>query len=114
MQETQDTRFISKIRPTTKVAYVSIEVLTKDQVSLDHKPPRMITNINFHSSLSNPHKGEENVNFSGLTTTMLAPRGHLVHLGDEFSRVTNTWRLLVKCSCLKVKWLTQDLAQISP
>jgi hypothetical protein len=29
-------------------------------------------------------------------------------------RVTSKQRLLVKCSCLKIEWVNQDLAQISP
>jgi hypothetical protein len=39
MQETQDTRFVPEVRPITEVAYISVEVSTKDQVSLDLKPP---------------------------------------------------------------------------
>jgi hypothetical protein len=53
MQETKgDTRFILKVRPTTKVAYVSIEVLTKSRIN-------RILNIN-------PHKEYGNINFSGF------------------------------------------------
>jgi hypothetical protein len=114
MQETQDTRFIPDIRPTTKFSYVSIEVPTKGWVSLDHKPPRTITKIKFGSSLANPHEGEGNTNFLGLTITLVAPRGHLVCIEDESSRVMNTQRSFVKCSCLKVERATQDLAQIYP
>jgi hypothetical protein len=49
-----------------------------------------------------------------VPTTLVAPRGHLVHLGDKFSRVTNTQRLSVMCFCLKIERVTQELAQISP
>jgi hypothetical protein len=110
----RDTRFVPEVQPITKVAYVSVEVPMKDQVSLDDKPPRTITKINFGSSLSNPHEREGKTNFSELTLTLVAPRGHLVHLGDDSPRVTNTRRLLVKCPYLNIKCVTQDLAQISP
>jgi hypothetical protein len=85
----------------------------KGQVSLDHKPPQTNTKIKFGSSLSNPHEGKGNTIFPGLTTTLVAPEGHLVHLGDESLRVKNTRRLLVKCSCLKIERVTQDLTQFS-
>jgi hypothetical protein len=42
---TRDTRFVPEVRLTTKVVYVSIEVSTKDQISLDPKPHRTITKI---------------------------------------------------------------------
>jgi hypothetical protein len=74
-------RFDPEVRLTTNVAYVSVEVSTKGRVSLDHKPPQAITKIKFGSSLSNPHEGESNTNLPGLTTTFVAPEGHLVHLG---------------------------------
>jgi hypothetical protein len=111
---TRDTRFVPEVWLTIKVAYVSIDVPTKDRDSLDHKPRRTITKIKFSFPLSNPHKGEDTINFSRLTTTLVAPEGHLLHLGDECPRVMNTRRLLVKCSCSKIERVTQDLAQISP
>jgi hypothetical protein len=49
MQETQDMRFVPEVQQTIKVAYVSVEVLMKGPVSLDHKPPRTITKIKFGS-----------------------------------------------------------------
>jgi hypothetical protein len=42
---TRDTIFVSKVRLTMKVAYVSVEVSTKDRVSLNPKPHRTITKI---------------------------------------------------------------------
>jgi hypothetical protein len=42
---TRHTRFVPEVRLTTKVAYVSIEVSTKDRVSLNPKPCRTITKI---------------------------------------------------------------------
>jgi hypothetical protein len=42
MQEIQgDTRFVPKVQPTTKVACVSVKVLTKSQVSFNHNPPKL-------------------------------------------------------------------------
>jgi hypothetical protein len=41
----RDTRFILKVQLTMRVAYVSVEVSTKDWVSLDPKPHRTITKI---------------------------------------------------------------------
>jgi hypothetical protein len=66
------------------------------------------TKIKLSFPLPNPHEGDVNTNFLRLTTTLVAPEGHLVHLGDKSPRVTNTWRLLVKFSCLKIKQVTQD------
>jgi hypothetical protein len=42
---TRDIRFVPKVQLTMKVAYVSVEVSTKDRVSLNPKPHRMITKI---------------------------------------------------------------------
>jgi hypothetical protein len=42
---TRHTRFLPEVQLTKKVAYVSIEVSTKDQVSLDPKPHRTTTKI---------------------------------------------------------------------
>jgi hypothetical protein len=42
---TRDTRFISEVWLTTKIAYVSVEVSIKYRVSLNPKPHRMITKI---------------------------------------------------------------------
>jgi hypothetical protein len=37
----RDTKFVSVVQPTTNVAYVSVEDLTKDQVSFNHNPPKL-------------------------------------------------------------------------
>jgi hypothetical protein len=42
---TVETRFVFEVRPTTKVAYISVEELTMSQVSLNPNPLRMITKI---------------------------------------------------------------------
>jgi hypothetical protein len=42
MQETKgDTRFVPEVRLTTKVAYGSVEVLTKSRVSFNSNPPKL-------------------------------------------------------------------------
>jgi hypothetical protein len=73
----RDSRFVSEDRLTIKVAYVSIEVPTKGQVSLDPKPHQTITKIKFGFPLSNPHKGEGNTNFLRFTTTLVTPEQHV-------------------------------------
>jgi hypothetical protein len=42
---TIDTKFVPEVWPTTKVAYVSVEELTKRQVSFNPNPLRTITKI---------------------------------------------------------------------
>jgi hypothetical protein len=37
----RDTRFISEVQPTINVAYVSVEDLTKGQVSFNPNPPKL-------------------------------------------------------------------------
>jgi hypothetical protein len=44
----------------------------------------------------------------GLTTTLVTPERHIVHLGDEFPSVTNTQRLLVKYSYSNIIQVTHD------
>jgi hypothetical protein len=42
LQEAQgDTRFVPKVRPTTNVAYISIEEITKGWVSFNPYPPKL-------------------------------------------------------------------------
>jgi hypothetical protein len=57
LQETQGdhTRFVPKVRPTTKVAYVSIEELTKSRGSFNHNPPKLPPRLT-RCSLSIPMK----------------------------------------------------------
>jgi hypothetical protein len=42
---TIDTRFVPKVRSTTKVSYASVEELTKSHVSLNPNPLGTITKI---------------------------------------------------------------------
>jgi hypothetical protein len=55
---TQDTRFVPEIQHH-KDAYVSIEVSTKDRVSLNPKPLRMITKVNLVLHYQSPHRGRQ-------------------------------------------------------
>jgi hypothetical protein len=47
MSRHKDTRFILKVRSPAKDPYVSIEELTKSQVSFNSKPLRTITKVKF-------------------------------------------------------------------
>jgi hypothetical protein len=70
MQEAQgDTRFVSEVWPTIKVAYVSIEELTKSQVSFNPNPPKLPPRPNPMLTV-NPHEEEGNTNILGLTTLL--------------------------------------------
>jgi hypothetical protein len=37
----RDTRFIPEVRPTTKVAYISVEELTKSRIFFNPNPPKL-------------------------------------------------------------------------
>jgi hypothetical protein len=45
MSRHKDTRFVLEVPSPTKDAYVSVEELTKSQVSFNHNPLRTITKI---------------------------------------------------------------------
>jgi hypothetical protein len=38
----RDTRFVLEVQPTTMVAYVSVEVLTKSRISFNPNPPKLL------------------------------------------------------------------------
>jgi hypothetical protein len=94
---TRDSRFVPEVQLATMVSNVSVEVSTKDRVSLNPKPHRMITKIYLSFLLSNLHEGEGNTNFPRFTITLVTPEEHLVHRCDKSPRVMNTWRSSVKC-----------------
>jgi hypothetical protein len=52
----RDTKFVPEVQPTTKVAYVTVEELTKGQVSFNHNPPKLPSKPT-RCSLSIPMKG---------------------------------------------------------
>jgi hypothetical protein len=82
MQETEgDTRFIPEVWPTTKVAYDSIEELTKSRVSFNHNPPKLPSrSIRF--LLSNPMKRGVIQTSQGFTTIIGSSRVTPSYLGD--------------------------------
>jgi hypothetical protein len=95
-ESTRETRFVIEVPLTTKVAYVSIRVSTKDWVSLDpnlaERSPRSVW---FFTIKSPQRRGqyklsEDHDNLGGF-------QRHLVCLGDKSPRVTNTERSSVKC-----------------
>jgi hypothetical protein len=86
MQETQgDTRFVPKVCPTTKVAYVSIEVLTKSRVSINPNPPKLpLRSTQF--SLSIPMKRRTKQTFQDFITIIGSSRVTPSRLGDWISK----------------------------
>jgi hypothetical protein len=86
MQEIQgDTRFVPEVRSITKVAYVSIEVLTKSQVSFNPIPPKLPPrSIRF--SLSIPMKRRAIQTFQDFTTILGSSRETPSHLGDWIAK----------------------------
>jgi hypothetical protein len=82
MQEAQgDTRFVPEVLPTTKVAYVSIEVLTKSRVSFNPNPPKLPPRLTLFS-LSNPTKRRTIQTSWDITTILGSSRATLSHLWD--------------------------------
>jgi hypothetical protein len=107
MQETQgDTRFVLKVWPLTKDAYVSIEELTKSQVSFNPNPPKMSQRLTWFT-LSIPMKRRAIQTSQGLTTILVSSRATLAVEGTQSPRVTNVTRSSrerVRCSCLKLAY----------
>jgi hypothetical protein len=86
MQETQgDTIFVPKIRPTIKIAYVSIEVLTKSRVSFNPNPPKLPPRLT-RCSLSIPTKGRTIQTSRNSTTILGSSQETPSHLGDWISK----------------------------
>jgi hypothetical protein len=114
MQEIQgDTRFVPKVRSITKVANISIGVLTKSRVSFNPNPPKLPLRPT-RCSLSILMKRRA-IQISRDSTTILeSSRATPSHLGDWIPRVTNTTRSSresVCCSCLNW-WLTQGSSNL--
>jgi hypothetical protein len=82
MQETQgDTRFVPKVQPTTKVAYIFVEELTKSWVSLNHSPPKLPPRSTWFS-LSIPMKRRAIQTSPDFTTTLGSSWATPSRLGD--------------------------------
>jgi hypothetical protein len=82
MQETQgNIRFVPEVQPTTKVAHVSVEVLTKSQVSFNPNPPKLPPRST-QFSLSIPTKRRAIQTSQDFTTIHRCSWVTPSHLGD--------------------------------
>jgi hypothetical protein len=77
----RDTRFVPEVWPTTKVAYVSVEVLTKSQVSFNPNPPKLPPRPT-RCSLSIPTKRRAIQTSQDSITILGSSRVTPSHLGD--------------------------------
>jgi hypothetical protein len=77
----RDTRFVREIQPTTKVAYVSVEVLIKSRVSLNPNPPKLPPRSNrFSLSISTKRRAIQT--FQDFTTILRSSWATPSRLGD--------------------------------
>jgi hypothetical protein len=92
----RDTRFVLKVRQTTNVTYVSIEVPTKSRISLNPKPPErsLRSSSVFHYQI--PMK-ERTIQTFEVHHNLGDSQTTLVRLRDESQSVTNTRRVSMKC-----------------
>jgi hypothetical protein len=94
MQETQgDTRFVLKVWSTTKVAYVSIEVLTKSCVSFNPNPPKLPPRPT-QCSLSIPTKRRPIQTSRDSTTILESSRATPSHLGDWIPKSNKCYEVI--------------------
>jgi hypothetical protein len=77
----RDIRFVSKVRPTTKVAYVSIEHLTKSYISFKPNPPKLPPKP-IRCSLSIPTKSRTIQTSRDSTTIHMSSQAAPSRLGD--------------------------------
>jgi hypothetical protein len=77
----RDTRFVPEVQPITKVAYVSIEELTKSWVSFNPNPPKLPPRPT-RFLLSNPMKRRAIQTSRDFTTILGSSRTTPSHLGD--------------------------------
>jgi hypothetical protein len=77
----RDTRFVLEVRPTRKVAYVSLEVLKKRRVSFNPIPPKLPPRST-RFSLSIPMKRRAIQTSWDFTTILGSSRATPSHLGD--------------------------------
>jgi hypothetical protein len=77
----RDTRFILEVRPTTKVAYISVEVLTKSRVSFNPNPPKLPPRST-RFSLSIPMKRRAIQTSRDFTTILGSSQATPSRLGD--------------------------------
>jgi hypothetical protein len=79
--DARDTRFILKVQPIIKVAYVSAEELTKSRVSFNHNPPKLPPRPT-RFSLSIPMKRRVIQTSRDFPTIIGSSRATPSHLGD--------------------------------
>jgi hypothetical protein len=105
MQETQgDKRFVSVVRPTTTVAYISIEELTKSRVSLNHNTPKLPPRPT-RFLLSIPTKRRATQTSQDFTIILGSSRVIPSYLGDRIpksNKCNKVVRERMRCPCLKV------------
>jgi hypothetical protein len=89
MQEKQgDTRFIPEVQSTTKITYVSVEVLTKSRVSFNPNPLKLPPRPT-RCSLSIPTKRRAIQTFRDSTTIVGSSRATPSYLGDWILKSNN-------------------------
>jgi hypothetical protein len=113
MQGTQgETGFVFEVRPTTKVAYVSVGVLTKNQVSFNPNPPKL-PRRSTQFSLSIPMKRRPIQTFWDFTTILGSSRvtpsflGEWIHKSNKHNEVIQGEGevLLLEGGTLKEGWI---------
>jgi hypothetical protein len=82
----RDTRFILEVRPTTKVAYISVEVLTKSRVSFNPNPPKLPPRST-RFSLSIPMKRRAIQTSRDFTTILGSSQATPSRLGDWIPKI---------------------------
>jgi hypothetical protein len=77
----KETRYVPKVWPTTNVAYISVEVLTKSRVSFNPNPPKLPPRPT-RCSLSIPMKRRTIQTSRDSTTILGSSRATPSHLGN--------------------------------
>jgi hypothetical protein len=77
----RDTIFVPEVQPTIKVAYVSVEELTKSQISFNPNPPKLPPRPT-RTLLSNPTKRRAIQTSQNFTTILGSSRTTPSRLGD--------------------------------
>jgi hypothetical protein len=81
----RDTRFVPEVWPTTKIAYVTVEVLTKSRVCFNPNPPKLPQRPTW-CSLSILTKRRVIQTSRDSTTILGSSRATPTHLGDRISK----------------------------
>jgi hypothetical protein len=89
---TQDARFVPKVQHH-KDAYVTVELSTKDWVSLNPKPHRTTTMVNPVLHYQSSHRGGS-TNFLKVNHNLGSSQATPSHLGGNSPAVTNTNKIV--------------------